>query len=299
MGKLDGKVVLVTGAANGLGKATAKYLASEGAGVACVDLNLGEVTPGMEKYLVPASSGVKIPRLYGQALSDLIPEIRQAGGNAVGLQGDISDEDSCDEFLWNARRLLGPIDVLANVAVLTYFIETEDCPTKWWERCFAVNVQAIFLLSKKVLPHMKKQRSGAIINVSSAAAIGPGRGPYGERPDTKSNLGPPTMYGTTKAAVERLTQGLAEEVYPYGVTVVAVAPANTISTPGGEYLHISSQNNEPAEMMAKAILLLATEPQDKVTGRVCYSQEILQEFGWIEKGTGWGIDIPGTGYSRI
>jgi hypothetical protein len=58
-------------------------------------------------------------------------------------------------------------------------------------------------------------------------------------------------------------------------------------------------NAEPPEMMARAALLLATEPLDTVTGRVTYSQEILQEYGWIEKGRGLGVDLPGSGYSKI
>ena len=111
------------------------------------------------------------------------------------------------------------------------------------------------------------------------------------------------MYGTTKAALERFTQGLAEEVYPYGIAVACVAPTHTVATAGAKYHKITDvvpQNFlEPPELLAKAILLLATEPVDKITGRVCYSQQILKEFGLIKEAHGFGIEMPGSGFSQL
>jgi len=296
VGKLDGKVALVTGAANGLGKAIALLLAAEGAGVSCADLLLQE---SADAALVPAPNAPRVPRRYGAPLNGVVSEIQRAGGRAAGIQCDITEEEECDRLLWETRRLLGPVDVLVNVAVLTYFLPFTELPTAWWERCFAVNVHAVFMLSKKVLPHMMQQRRGAIVNITSEAAVGPGRGPYRATPNSRTVMGPPTMYAATKAAVERLTQGLAEEVYSHGITVAAVAPSNTVATPGGGYLQIKHPKSEPPEMIARAVLLLASEPQDKVTGRVTYSQAVLKEFGWIDAGYGVGIDYPGTGYSQI
>ena len=110
------------------------------------------------------------------------------------------------------------------------------------------------------------------------------------------------MYGATKAALERFTQGLAEEVYPYGISVTCVAPSKGVATPGAIYQKLATgpddPRKEPPEFMAKAILLLATEPLDKVTGRVTYSQAILKEFGWITEGKGRGIELPGSGFSQ-
>jgi hypothetical protein len=95
---------------------------------------------------------------------------------------------------------------------------------------------------------------------------------------------------------------LAEEVYQYGISVTAVSPSNVVPTPGTVYHKLvtgpDDPRGEPPEIMARAILLLATEPLDKVTGRVTYSQAILKEFGWIAEGTGTGIDRPGSGYSQ-
>jgi len=96
---------------------------------------------------------------------------------------------------------------------------------------------------------------------------------------------------------------LAEEVYQYGISVTALSPSQLVVTPGTLYFKMAAGPNdsqaEPPEMMAKAALLLATEPLDKITGRVTYSQAILKEFGWITEAEGAGVDHPGTGYSQI
>ena len=132
---------------------------------------------------------------------------------------------------------------------------------------------------------MLPRKSGAIVNISSSAAIGPGRGPYTEA--VRRGRGG-TLYGAEKAALERFTQGLAAEVYADGISVTCVSPSLVVATPG--VLHhklVSSASDpraEPDSLMADAALLLATEPLDKVTGRVTYSQQILKEFGWIAGG---------------
>ena len=111
------------------------------------------------------------------------------------------------------------------------------------------------------------------------------------------------MYGVTKAAIERFTQGLAEEVFKYGVSVTCVAPSFPVGTPGTKYHQIINAlekvgiKPEPIEMLIKAILLLATESQEKITGRVAYSQAILKEFGWVSEAHGTGVDMPGSGFS--
>ena len=191
---------------------------------------------------------------------------------------------------------MGPADVLVNDAALNYYIPIKDYPISRWVRAFAINVHGPFILSQLVLPEMIERRSGAIVNVSSSAAIGPGRGPY------RGSGGGGTMYGTTKAALERFSQGLAQEVYQDGVSVTCLSPSQVVPTPGTVYHKLvnalDDPRGEPPEVMAKAILLLSTEPLDKVTGRVTYSQAILKEFGLIEEGRGAGIDSPGSGFSQ-
>ena len=283
MGKLDGKVAIVTGASRGIGKAISKQLAAEGAKVACAARTLGEGDHILEG-----------------SLSTTVSEIEKAGGSAVAVQVDISQEESCDNLVAKVRETFGPIDVLVNNAALTYFIPVKDYPVRRWLRSFAVNFHGPFMLSQKVLPDMIERGNGSIVNISSGAAIGPGRGPYTEAA-TGERGG--TCYGAEKAALERFTQGLAEEVYRYGISVTCVSPSQVVATPGTVYHKLvtgmDDPRAEPPETMAKAVLLLATEPLDKVTGRVTYSQQILKEFGWIEKAQGAGVDRQGSGYSLI
>ena len=189
MGKLDGKVAIVTGASRGIGKAVALLFAAEGAKVACAARTLGE-----GEHMLEGS------------LRTTVSEIEKAGGTALAVQTDISRDEECANLVETTRQQLGPADVLVNDAALNYYIPIKDYPISRWVRAFAINVHGPFILSQLVLPEMIERRSGAIVNVSSSAAIGPGRGPY------RGSGGGGTMYGTTKAALERFSQGLAQEV---------------------------------------------------------------------------------------
>ena len=95
------------------------------------------------------------------------------------------------------------------------------------------------------------------------------------------------------------------EVYQHGVSVTCVSPSQVVPTPGTVFHNLvtgmDDPRAEPVELMAKAALLLASEPMEKMTGRVTYSQQILSEFGWITDAKGRGVDpaMPGSGYSQI
>jgi NAD(P)-dependent dehydrogenase (short-subunit alcohol dehydrogenase family) len=282
MGRLDGKVVVVTGASRGIGAAIAKTFAGEGGKVVCAARTLKE---GEHQFEGSLESTVKA--------------IHDAGGEATPCAVNISEEQECEKLIATARETYGPIDVMVNNAALTYFIPVKDYPTNKWMRSWAVNFHAPFILSKLVLEDMVPRGSGSIVNISSGAAIGPGRGPYNEM----TRLGGGTCYGAEKAALERFTQGLAAEVYQYGVSVTCFSPSQVVPTPGTVHHKLVKGLDDPRgeapEMMAKAALLLASEPLDKVTGRVTYSQEILKEFGWITDGKGIGFEMKGSGYSQI
>ncbi len=110
-----------------------------------------------------------------------------------------------------------------------------------------------------------------------------------------------TIYGASKAALERFTQGLAQEVYEYGITVNCVAPSEVVPTANASIVAGKGEDEEgtePVEYMARAVYLLATEPHEKVAGRVTYSQQILKEYGLIQEAHGTGAAQPGTGYSQ-
>ena len=282
MGRMTGRTAVVTGASRGIGRTVAELLAAEGARVVCVARTLREGDH----------------RLEG-SLDSTVAAIRGAGGEATAAAADISAESECLKLVETARAAYGRIDTLVNNAALNYYIPTVEYPTSRWIKAFAVNVHAPFILSKAVLPDMIAGRRGAIVNISSGSAIGPGRGPYKDQ-----TVRGGVMYGATKAALERFTQGLAQEVSQHGgIAVSCVSPSRTVPTPGTVYhklmASLDDPRGEPPMMMARAVLLLASEPAEKVNGRVTYSQQILKEWGWIETGVGRGIDTVGTGYSQI
>ena len=283
MGKLANKHVVVTGASRGIGQAIAELFASEGARITCAARTLAEGDH----------------RMLEGSLERTVANIKAAGGDAHAVAVDISEEAGCEQLIESAHAAFGPVQVLVNNAALNYYLPTADYPSNRWIRCFKINVHAPFFLSKLVLPDMHAAEGAcAIVNISSGAAIGPGRGPY----ETKSRGG--TMYGATKAALERFTQGLAEEVAADStIAVNALSPSQVVPTPGTVHHKLVTGMDDPKgehpDVMARAALLLATEPTERVNGRVTYSQQILQEFGWSDTGRGRGIDSLGSGYAQI
>lgn len=286
MGKLDGKVVIVTGASRGIGAEIAALFAKEGGKVVCAARTVHEGDHALEG-----------------SLEKTIDVIKADGGEATAVAANISIPDDCKSLVQSARDTYGPIDVLVNNAALTYFLPIQDFPIKRWMRSWAVNFHAPFILSQLVLEEMIERKSGSIVNISSGAAIGPGRGPYPESARVRGG----TCYGAEKAALERFSQGLAQEVYEHGISVTCFSPSLVVPTPGTVYHKLVTGMDDPKgehpELMAKAALLLVTEPLDKVTGRVCYSQQILKEFGWIDEARGIASGAEdgrqGSGYSQI
>ena len=282
MGKLDGKVCIVTGASRGIGAEIARLFAEEGGKVIAAARTLREGDHPLEG-----------------SLEKTVSDIREAGGEATASAVNISLPEDCERLFQEAHDAYGSVDALVNNAALTYFIPVKDYPLRRWMRSWAVNFHAPFILSQLALQDMIEAGGGSIVNISSGAAIGPGRGPY---PDAPANSGG-TCYGAEKAALERFTQGLAQEVYSYGISVTCVSPSQVVPTPGTVFHNLVSGMDDPRgehpELMAKSALLLATEPLDRVTGRVTYSQEVLKEFGWIDEARGTGVDRKGSGYSQI
>lgn len=282
MGPLEGKVAVVTGASRGIGAAIAARFAAEGARVICAARTLREGDHPL-----------------AGSLEKTVADIQAAGGVAHPVAVNLANPAECQRLIRETPDIYGPVDLLVNNAALTYFIPVKDFPLNRWLRSWEVNFHAPFILSQTALEQMIPRQTGGIINISSGAAVGPGRGPY----PADGRLAGGVCYGAEKAALERFTQGLASEVYQYGIAVSCVAPSLVVPTPGTVYHNLVSgmddPQGEPPQLMADAALLLATEPLDTVTGRVTYSQPLLQEFGRLTNAQGRGATLPGTGYSQI
>ena len=170
---------------------------------------------------VTAPGGAGVHAVKTMPSETTIAGIRGAGDEAHPVAANIAEPGECERLIAETRAVYGPVDVLVNNAALTYYLPTAEFPLNRWLRSWAVNFHAPFLLSQIVLRDMIPRRSGAIVNISSGAAIGPGRGPY---PDPAVGARGGTCYGAEKAALERFTQGLASEVYPHGISVTCVSP---------------------------------------------------------------------------
>lgn len=186
MGKFDGKVILITGAAGGIGKATAKKLAEQGAKLALVDLNI-------------------------EAVKQVISELGMDDSSALALQANVANEEEVKAYVNAAVEKFGNIDGFFNnagIEGITAYVE--DYPTETFELVFNVNVKGAFLGLKYVVPVMKKQGYGSIVNTSSGAGL----------------IGAPGFvgYNSSKHAVIGMTKVVALEAAPFGVRVNAVAP---------------------------------------------------------------------------
>ncbi len=260
---LEGKVALVTGASRGIGVAIAERLAAAGASLALVARTLN-AEPGA--------------RLAG-SLAETVAAIERAGGRAVPIVADLANPADRARIVPEARAALGPIDVLVHNAAAAIYAPVAEIPLKRRQITFEVNVHATLDLAQAVLPEMRARRQGWIVNLSSASSHHPQGPPYGRGESTTI-----TVYGASKAALERITTGLAAEVNDDGVAVNSIAPVAAVRTPGaealvGELMKTNPELVEPVEWLAEAVLALATCDPRTCTGRILYSGPFLDEIG--------------------
>jgi NAD(P)-dependent dehydrogenase (short-subunit alcohol dehydrogenase family) len=262
---IAGCVALVTGASRGIGAAIAQRLAAAGVHVAVTARTL-EGHPSQTDEAIDTS------------LADTIRTIRERGGVAEPVLADLSDPTAPESIVAEVVRLFGPIDILVNNAARGIYLPVEKWTATAVMRVFQVNALSPFALCRLVLPEMMRRRSGAIVNLSSIVAEHPIGPPYGlfER---KSFT---TVYGMAKAALDRMSSGLAIEACEHNVRINSISPSGGARTPGAlaaskmfnRYPHYA----EPLETISEAVLALCEPSEPMITGRVLTSGSLLADL---------------------
>lgn len=192
MGRLDGRVAVITGGAGGIGAATGRLFCEQGARVVLVDLDAEAM----------ASAGADIrSHVPGAQVSDAIV--------------DVAMEDSAAKIVAQAIRAFGRIDVLVNNAGIRAYQPLAEAKRESWERILAVNLLSYADLAREALPALRTSGRGSIVNVSSTHAFNP-----------RAGMG---QYDVTKAGIVSMTRTLAFEEAPHGVRVNAVCPGATFT----------------------------------------------------------------------
>ena len=298
VGRLSGRVAIVTGASRGIGKAIAESFTREGAAVA----------------VAARSEVVWDARLPG-TIHETVAEIEAAGGRAVAIAADLANSTDVDRLVEQARTALGPIDLLVNNAALTVpgrpptdpktaparaphrpAKPAKEPPTnmgrgsflgfplKGFRRHFEIGLFASYRLMQLVLPDMIAAGRGAIVNITSLAAFIPGQGPY-ERPGRPTGF----AYGGNKAALHHLTQAVAFEMAPHGIAVNALSPSEPVITPGNLVAAAREKEWACPEDFAEATVRLALATPETPTGQILWSEDVLHP----ERGRrGWLRDVP-------
>jgi citronellol/citronellal dehydrogenase len=270
LGSMDGRVAIVTGASRGIGQHIAERFAAEGAAVALVART---VLPGTS--FLPGS------------LEEVAARIRADGGKAEAVPADLTVRDDVETIVARAEEALGPVDTLVNNAGVSFYGPALDIRERRYALMSQMMVHAPFRLCQLVIPGMVERGRGWVLNITSKQARHPKGPPY---PDWASDGSVP--YGMCKAALDRLTTGLAAELCGSGVSVNSLGTSGLVMTPGVAVVSPHTPDNAPVEpdsAMADAAVILCSGPPGTVTGRIAYSMDLLgQPFPdgpWALSGT--------------
>jgi NAD(P)-dependent dehydrogenase (short-subunit alcohol dehydrogenase family) len=255
---MDKHVAVVTGAANGIGEATARLFAQNGYAVAIIDI---------------------VDRV-----EQVAAEIESAGGDCLFIKGDVSNESHVRAFVDQVMKAYGRIDALINNAGIVVVKPLEEIEWTDFRRVVDVNLGGIFLFCKHVLPIMKKQSGGAVVNMGSVS------GHVGQIDHT--------IYGATKGAIIAFTRAVAWEVARHGIRVNSISPGSVDTPMLRSDIELESKRTgipfdgvkkereaeqafnrwaDPKEI-AEAIYFLASEKASFITGT-----DLLVDCGWVAK----------------
>lgn len=252
--RLEGKAAIITGAAQGIGRAIALEFAAEGADMLLADIQ-------------------------GEKVARVAAEVGERGRTAVAIRVDVTKADQVEAMLSRALEAFGRVDILVNDAGgsgNTGILRIDDVSDEAWDATADLNLKGVFLCCRAVVPHMRQRGYGRIVNLSSSSA----KGAFGDLTTTAVRL----PYAAAKSGVLGFTYQLARDLAPDGIYVNAVMPGFILTEPGarvrGRYEALPSQAQRAmvqsvplgrpgrAEEVAKAVAFLASDDASYTTGSV-------------------------------
>ena len=226
---IENRVTIITGAGQGVGRATARLFARMGARV------------------------VLLSRTQAH-LDETVASITEAGGKAVAMVGDVAREEDVQRLFREARDAYGHVDILVNCAGVVAVKPFEQMDTETWDRVIAVNLRGTFLCCREAFQAMIPQKSGVIINISSLSGV--------KGVEKFPGL---SAYNVSKAGVAGLSEILAVEGKPYNIRVSAVSPG-AIATEMLRQAAPHLQADMTAEELADILLFMADDSGSKLSG---------------------------------
>jgi len=246
--QLDNRVAFVAGASRGIGREISMALARAGASVA-------------------VAARTEEPGKLAGTIYSVADAIDAAGGTALPVVCDVTDESSVHAAVARATSELGPIDILVANAGALWMGATLDTPLKRWELCMRVNLTGTFLVTRAVLPSVMERRTGSLIAITTTGVF-------------MTELGS-NAYWVSKAGIERYYAGLATEMAPFDVAVNCLAPNGVVMTEGAVAggIDVPPEMVEDPAAMGKAAVYLAAQSAATLTGTVQYSIDLLERLG--------------------
>jgi NAD(P)-dependent dehydrogenase (short-subunit alcohol dehydrogenase family) len=261
MSRFAGRKAIVTGASRGIGAAIAERLAAEGADV-----------------VITARTVSAADHPLAGSLEETVERCRRYGTTVGWVAADLADADSRAEIIPRALEVLdGRVDILVNNAAAAIYASLLDYPLRRRRLMFEINLQAPIDLAQTVIPLMRAQGEGWIVNLSSATAR-PAPGPPFRTEGVAASIG---VYGATKAALNRITNAFAVELQGTGIRVNTVEPRAAVMSEGAEALVgdiVTDDLIESMEEMVEATVALCDCPPER-TGRVHVSLDLVAELG--------------------
>jgi 3-oxoacyl-[acyl-carrier protein] reductase len=248
---LKGKTVVITGAKQGMGKADALAFAESGAKVTVADISQEDC-------------------------QSVVDEIKKNGGQGLAVKCDVTDEKEVEGMIKKTVEKFGRVDILVNNAGICQFKPFLELTEEEWQRTLDINLKGYFLCAKAAAKEMAKQKSGAIVNISSVVMGQMGMGMVGL-----------SHYSASKGGIAALTKTLALELAPYNVRVNAIAPG-AIDTPMAASVKTDPKILEQTlamipmrrmgkpEEIANTVLFLSSDASSYITGSM-----VVVDGGWL------------------